>query len=238
MCSAVRTDGPLARLLADERIKVAEVDPDSVTAGAGLFPEEARAVAHAVESRRRQFTAGRLLARRAWRDLGVPPLPLVNDEQHVPRWPEGVVGTITHTHGWCASAVALATQIEALGADVEAATPLDPALWERICRPEERRWLERHESPAARLLAKAFFSAKESVYKALFPSVRAFLDFQAMRIEFSLAAVTGSGCWQAVLQVPWGPFSPGRQFGPGGISIDSAWIVTGLALPRTALSER
>ena len=141
--SACRDRGPLARLLDDARIRVAETDPRTTPAGAGLFPEEARAVVNAVETRRQQFTAGRILARRAWQELGIAPQPLVNDEQRVPRWPAGIVGSITHTHGWCAVAVARATEIEFLGTDVEAAQPLDPGLWERICRPEERVWLER-----------------------------------------------------------------------------------------------
>lgn len=119
----------------------------------------------------------------------------------------------------------------ALGADVEAATPLDPGLWERICRPEERHWLERHSPEPAGLLAKALFSAKESIYKALFPSVRAFLDFQAMRIECSLGGASGSGTWQAVLQVPWGSYAAGQHLGQGSVSIDAEWILTAIALP-------
>jgi 4'-phosphopantetheinyl transferase EntD len=238
MCSPAHSNGPLARLLADDRIKVAETDPRCVEPGVGLFAEEARAVANAVESRRKQFTAGRLLARRALHELGVAPLALIPDEQRVPRWPAGIVGSITHTHGWCAAAVALAAQIEALGADVEAATPLDPGLWERVCRPEERHWLERHAPEPAGLLAKALFSAKESIYKALFPSVRSFLDFQSMQIECSPSVASGSGTWQAVLQVPWGTYTAGQRFGTGSVSIDSEWILTAIALPASVASQK
>jgi len=230
-----RTDGPLASLLDSEQIAIAELDPQLVAPGAGLFPEEAASVANAVETRRKQFTAGRLLARDAWQRLGVPAQPLLNDEQRVPRWPAGIVGTITHTHGWCAAAVAKDTHFSALGADVEAATPLERGLWERICRPWERRLLE---SSAERggVLGKAFFSAKESIYKALYPRVRVFLDFQAMHIELEPGAAHGRSRWQAELQVPWGPFRAGQRFGPGRLGIDDDWIVTGIALPQGALS--
>ena len=241
MCSASERrvpgqHGPLARLLATEPIRVAELDPRSVPASAGLFAEEARAVANAVESRRQQYTAGRLLARQAWQELGIEPVPLLNDEQRVPRWPQGIVGCITHTHGWCAAAVARAEQVSALGVDVEAATPLDVDLWERICRPEERALLSTQPERAAGLLAKATFSAKESIYKALYPRVRVFLDFQAMHIALEPQAAAGTSRWQATLQVPWGPFEAGQRFGSGWLSIDDDWILTALALPPKSLS--
>ena len=222
--------GPFTRLLASEPVRVAELDPRTVVACAGLFAEEARAVGSAVESRQKQYTAGRVLARQAWAGLGLPPLPLLSDEQRVPRWPEGVVGCITHTHGWCAAVVARSEDVTALGVDVEAATPLDVDLWERICRPEERAWLAAHPQPAAGLLAKALFSAKESIYKALYPGVRVFLDFQAMHVELAPGAEAGTSRWRATLQVPWGPFAAGRSFEPGWLCIDESWVLTGVVL--------
>jgi 4'-phosphopantetheinyl transferase EntD len=241
MCSEPTTGGPLARLLRAHPVCVAEMDPRRVGARAALspaalFPEEAQSIAKAVESRRQQFTAGRLLARQAWQRLGIAPQALLNDEQRVPCWPAGLVGSITHTHGWCAAAVARAEQVDALGTDVEAATPLDTELWQRICRPEELRVLETYAAPRAGLLAKAFFSAKESIYKALYPRVRIFLDFQAMHIELAPGAGAGESEWQAELQVAWGPFEPGQQFARGRLGIDREWIVTGIALSVGALS--
>jgi 4'-phosphopantetheinyl transferase EntD len=242
MSAEPRPDGPLARLLRGQPVCVAEMDPRQVDARAALCPapalfaEEAQSIARAVESRRQQFTAGRLLARQAWQTLGLAPVALLNDEQRVPRWPVGIVGSITHTHGWCAAAVARAEHIDALGTDVEAATPLDPGLWQRICRPEELRVLEAYPTPRAGLLAKALFSAKESIYKALYPRVRIFLDFQAMHIELAAGADAGESEWQAELALAWGPFERGQRFAPGRLGIDRDWIVTGIALPCGALS--
>jgi 4'-phosphopantetheinyl transferase EntD len=229
-----RSDGPLARLLDTESIAIAEIDPRLVSPGAGLYPEEAASVAQAVESRRKQFTAGRVLARDAWQRLGIPAQPLLNDDQRVPRWPAGALGTITHTHGWCAAAVAKSQQFAALGADVEAATPLEQGLWERICRPAERRLLESSLERGG-LMGKAFFSAKESIYKALYPSVRIFLDFQSMQIDLEPLA-EGKYRWYGELQIDWGPFRRGQRFGPGVLGIDPSWILTGIALPAGSLS--
>ena len=225
--------GPLARLLADTPAQVAEIDPRQVPVDAGLFPEEAAAISKAVSSRRQQYTAGRYLARNAWQRLGQAPLALLNDEQRVPMWPAGIIGTITHTHVWCAVAVARSSDVSGLGADVEAATALELGLWERVCRPEEREFLRAQPAELAGLLGKAIFSAKESIYKALYPGVRSFLDFQAMRIELGAASALQRGTerlWHAELQVPWGHLQPGQRFGPGKLSIDAELILSAIVL--------
>lgn len=226
---ALARSGPIARLLADERIHVAEMDPRTVPLEGVLFPAEAASVERAVLSRKQQFTAGRVLARRALVALGHEPVALIADAQRVPEWPPAVRGTITHTHTWCAAAVARADAITALGADVEPATPLEPQLWSRICRPEEREWLAEHHEERAGLFAKAWFSAKESIYKALYPSVRVFLDFHGMRIELGAEEAPGLWRWDAVLQVAWGPLAPGRRFGPGRLSIGAELIASAIA---------
>src|SRR5688572_29041761 len=179
--------GPLARVLGDPRVAVAEQDPRDVVPEVGLYPEEAALIRQAVLSRRQQFTAGRQLARQAWQALGRDAAPLLNDARRVPIWPSGLVGTITHTQTWCGAAVAFASDVSGLGADVEASTPLELALWERVCRPEEQTFLNARPEALRGLLAKGIFSAKESIYKALYPAVRIFLDFQGMSIALEVS---------------------------------------------------
>jgi 4'-phosphopantetheinyl transferase EntD len=224
--------GPLARLIDDPRISIAEMDPRHVAPDTGLFPEEAAPLERAVLSRRQQFTAGRLLARQAWARLGQASVPLLNDAQRVPMWPRGLVGTITHTVGWCAVAVARQNEVEGLGADVEPATPLQRELWERVCRPEERRFLEALEPEQSGLLAKGVFSAKESIYKALYPHVRVFLDFQGMSLELEPSGAEGGATWlwQPTLQTAWGPFKPGHRFPSGRLWLDRELIVSAVVL--------
>jgi len=226
--------GPLARVLDDPRVAVAELDPRDVVPEVGLYPEEVALIQHAVLSRRQQFTAGRCLARRAWQALGRDAEPLVKDAQRVPRWPAGLVGTITHTHTWCGAAVAFASGVSGLGADVEAATPLDLGLWERVCRPEEQTFLNAGPSELRGLLAKGVFSAKESIYKALYPGVRVFLDFQGMSISLEAVAPGSASAeewrWYATLQVPWGPYEAGQRFGPGKLRVGRELIASAVIL--------
>lgn len=163
-----------------------EGDPEHVRGE--LFAAEEACVRDAVEKRRREFTAGRLLARRALAELGFAAAPLLPDADRVPRWPAGVVGSITHTAGYCAVALARAEEVGALGLDAERAVGLGPALIDPVCTKNERTWLCSQPVGDAPLLAKLIFSAKESFYKCRFPRERRFLEHGEVEVEIDLGA--------------------------------------------------
>jgi 4'-phosphopantetheinyl transferase EntD len=48
------------------------------------------------------------------------------------------VGSIAHSNGWCAVAVARETEIAALGIDVEATLALREELWEKTLTSDEQ----------------------------------------------------------------------------------------------------
>jgi len=152
---------------------------------AWLHPEEAACIVRAGAKRRREFSAGRSAARRALAQLGVADFALLADADRVPRWPEGVVGSISHCDGCCAVAVARRGPILSLGLDVERAEPLEDELAARICTPRERERTRALAPPAGVDWGKLVFSAKESAYKCYFPLARTMLGFQDMEIEFS-----------------------------------------------------
>lgn len=144
-----------------------------------LAPEQA-CVANAVEKRVREFTAGRACARKALARLGVHDHALVPGPDRDPIWPEGIVGSITHCAGFVAAAVAPSKSIRGLGLDAEPAEALGEELVPLICTPGERDWL----SHIDRDWGKALFSAKEAVFKCLFPLTRTWLDFQDVSLSF------------------------------------------------------
>ena len=150
---------------------------------AQLFPEEAAVVERAVEKRRREFAAGRCLARRALECLGIPAMPILPGSNREPQWPEGVVGAITHCSGYCAAAVALSDSVAAIGIDAELNAALPDGVLRMVAREEEREWIHARTGDTIswdRLL----FSAKESVYKAWFPLTHRWLDFDAVSVRF------------------------------------------------------
>lgn len=147
-----------------------------------LFPEEAAAIAAAVRSRQREFTAGRLCARAALARLGIDRYPLRVGANREPLWPPGVVGSIAHAADHCAAVACRSGRIIGLGLDIERGDRLPAELVPTICTPAEIAWCDRRRSSCGDW-TKLIFSAKEAVYKCLFPATGAFLEFHDVAIE-------------------------------------------------------
>lgn len=166
--------------------RLAEGDPQA------LEPEptapEARAVQGAVPARRREFAAGRACARRALAQLHVQDFPVLAGPRREPLWPPGVVGSITHTRGYCAAAVARASDLRVLGIDAELVGAVGDDLEELVCSAQERR--RGRAGGAGPAWRTVVFSAKESVFKALYPSCGVELAF--CDIEIVLDVRTGT----------------------------------------------
>lgn len=175
--------------LFDEGVLVAEMDPRDADPRS-LLPDELALVSTAIDSRQREFAAGRLLARRLLAELGVTGCSsLLSGAEREPVWPEGIVGSITHKRAWAAVAVARTSVVRGVGCDLEEDGPLGEPLWRRVLTDEEQRWVS--AQPDAGRLAKVMFSAKESFYKAQFALTRAWLGFLDVELTVEPPAEPG-----------------------------------------------
>ncbi len=163
--------------------------------GLRLYPEEEACVARAVERRRREFTTGRHCARVALTRLGVGPSAIPRGERGAPRWPDGVVGSLTHCAGYRAAAVARAADLVTIGIDAEPNEPLPAGVLDSISLPRERARLAAIAASVPGVCwDRLLFSAKEAVYKAWFPLTRAWLDFDGADISFDPVTATFAAC--------------------------------------------
>ena len=154
--------------------------PDGV-----LFPEEEKIIAHAVESRRREYAAARSCARACLRRLGYPRVPILPGLGGAPTWPAGVLGSMTHCTGYAAAAVGPDQRISAIGIDAEPDTPLPDGVLDLVATPTERdRLAATRPTPDGPNWDRLLFSAKEAVYKTWFPLVGEWLDHQQAEIRF------------------------------------------------------
>lgn len=158
------------------------VQADDALAAEPLRPEEAAQATRMGPARRREYALGRACARRALAALGVPDAPLLRGPDRAPQWPAGVIGSLTHTDGFCAAAVARQGSLLALGLDAESA-PLSGRAAHRVLDEHERAQLDALASPPAQGFATVAFSAKESLYKALQPLCGRKLVFADAAIE-------------------------------------------------------
>ncbi len=193
---------------------------------APLSDAETALVARAVDSRRREFRVGRACAHRALARLGIAGHTIGAHPERDPVWPDGIVGSITHTVDCggrlrCVAAVAPTRVAAGIGIDAEPSTPLDDDLMALVCRPGE-------VASGDRDAAKVVFCVKEALYKAIFPLTRRFLEFSDVSTTVSLAdgtftarAVTGAG----------GPRFPEGRSVHGGVVVLDGLVLASLRLP-------
>lgn len=141
-----------------------------------LLPGEEVAVAGAAARRRAEFTTGRACARRALAQLGLAATPVVVGHHREPIWPAGVVGSLTHCHGYRSAAVAQVGDVLGIGIDAEPCAPLPDGVLDVVASLEEQAALQTMASEVP--MDRVLFSAKEAVYKAWFPLMHRWLDYR------------------------------------------------------------
>jgi 4'-phosphopantetheinyl transferase EntD len=217
-----------------------------------LLPAERAEVERAVPRRRLEYAAGRACASEALARLGFPRSPLLSGTAREPLWPQGAVGSIAHSGGTCAAAVARACEFLSLGIDLEPDEPLDIKLWRLVATPRERERLSRREGeprePPARAgppegpisaagdgqgaggSAKLLFSAKETFYKCQYPATRQLLDFQDVEVEVLARDGESEGVFRATLLRPAGALARGAGF-RGRFARRNGLLFTAMAWP-------
>lgn len=152
-------------------------------AGEWLSEAEALQVRNAVGKRRNEYATGRWLARRALDTLGVGVEDLLSGTGREPLWPRGVRGSIAHTDSLAVVLVSNSPLVDGLGIDLEQCGRLQRELVPRILTPQERSTLDEVDPTL-------LFSAKEAVYKLLYPLVRSYVDFHEVEVSLVPQAQT------------------------------------------------
>lgn len=172
--------------------QVVPVGPDH-----DLFEVEAHGIADAVAKRRNEFAAGRSAARLALGCLGQQPVAIPRKTDRQPLWPEGFVGSISHSGRFAAAIAGYGTEFAGLGLDIEGAAPLSDGVRRHVLTPEERDRFDASPRAGAAPRCKLSFIAKEALFKAVYPITGRFFGFQDARID-----VDPDGTWSAAMADP------------------------------------
>jgi len=149
-----------------------------------LLPEEAKYLSRtAVPKRVQEFAAGRLCARRALAEFGIVDFPIEVAGDRQPIWPNSMVGSITHTAGYCAAVVAERGCAGALGLDSEVVGDVKVEVWSSICSPAELIWVRSLAALQQAMAVTLIFSAKEAFYKCQYPLIRDRVGFHDVAVE-------------------------------------------------------
>ena len=143
-------------------------------------------LSEAVQRRKAAYVAGRASARAALLAAGAATGEVGYGEKNAPNWPQGWVGSITHTEtsenqGVAAAAVGSLGAHRSIGIDSEQWASLETAreIREQVAVPEEMEILSFLKEEQA---LTVLFSAKEAIYKAVAPLVGVFFDFEDARL--------------------------------------------------------
>lgn len=123
----------------------------------------------APDRRKHESEAVRALALTMLARHGVGDAAIPRHAQGFPLWPDGWVGSLSHSAGWGAVALGRLTGWRGVGVDVEDPARMKPGLWSHILTADERRGLDRREATEAAMGATAVFSVKEAAFKVLSP---------------------------------------------------------------------
>ncbi|WP_104910746.1 4'-phosphopantetheinyl transferase [Pseudomonas sp. LG1D9] len=145
-------------------------------------------IQRSVAKRQAEFLAGRLCARSALQQLeGLDFIPAIGEDR-APVWPSHISGSITHSTGHAAAIVGHKAQWRGLGMDLENLLPLERAerLAGEILTPDEMQRMATGPREQVAQLVTLTFSAKESLFKALYPIVQKRFYFEhAEVVEWS-----------------------------------------------------
>ncbi|MGR2932811.1 4'-phosphopantetheinyl transferase superfamily protein [Vibrio vulnificus] len=135
--------------------------------------------------RRAEFVAGRVVARDALVALKSPSYHVCVGEHRAPQWPSGWLGSISHTDHTAICVVRKMHEHAKLGVDMEkfigerAVKEIMPLI---LVTPQERALVAATDWPIHRLVTLVF-SAKESLFKAIYPTVGRYLEFAHSYVE-------------------------------------------------------
>jgi len=145
-------------------------------------PLELEDIASAAPPRRREFLAGRLIARMLSDQLSLPPAPLRRADDRSPVWPADRVGSLSHCNTLCAAAIGTSHAIRSVGIDIETIGRVEPKLWPTLFTEREAGYFRSLPPERVALETTLFFSAKESFYKCQYPLTQSWVGFQDVEV--------------------------------------------------------
>lgn len=174
-----------------------------------IWPEEAERVARAVEQRRKEFRAGRTLARQALAAVGARACGIGASEAGAPVWPDGFVGSISHTGPMVWAVAARRSDVRTIGVDLEAIARFSAGIERRVLTSREiRNALAGLAGAERQAIVATVFSAKEAFYKMQHPISGRRLGFQ----DAEVAVDAAGGRFELTLLSPAAPFAAGDRF--------------------------
>lgn len=150
------------------------------------LPNNAYDMIHSwAKHRQEEFKAGRRCASQALAKVGSEDRIALPDADGLPNWPQGFLGSISHSLGIAMAVAAKKEQYALVGLDLEKTNRLSESAARRVIHP-----LEVSFAGDNQVNASILFSLKEAFYKAQFPRWRELGNFRELALSVNLAEGT------------------------------------------------
>lgn len=204
-----------------------EVNPETVSGI--IYPEEEVFIEKAVLKRKNDFKSGRFCAKKALAKLGIERFPIKMANDRSPIWPDGIVGSIAHTQGYCGVAVAVKENAKSLGLDMECVDRLKSSCRHLVCTEDEIAAINARPENIQDKLAAFIFSAKECFYKCQFTINRCWAGFHDVKISLDID-INNEGYFEIILLKDIGCyFTKGSSF-KGKYIFNQRYVLTGMTI--------
>ncbi len=140
-------------------------------------------IKNSVKKRQAEYLAGRFMARCSLKKLGFQCVDIPIGKHRNPLWPYNILGSITHTQSKAICLITYKCNYQYLGVDLERilALTLIAEIKNSIINKQEKDIIDNSQLSFEQAFTLSF-SAKESLFKALYPSVGYYFDFSAAEI--------------------------------------------------------
>lgn len=150
--------------------------------------EQALLSARATRQRQEQFRLGRAAAACALEQAGLSPAPpVLRGTRGEPLWPKSLVGSISHSFDMAVCALARSSDYLGIGIDLQSLQEnrnISPNILKRITTEQESKWAASAEQNWLER-ALLIFSAKEAIFKALYPLLLREIGFKQAQLTWS-----------------------------------------------------
>jgi 4'-phosphopantetheinyl transferase EntD len=145
-----------------------------------LTEKELELISNRHRNKQLDFIRGRTCAKMALKKMGIPiaNVELLSEPDGQVSWPEGVVGSISHSKGLAGAIVGWKKDFQSLGLDIELRNRVQPEIWDRLFTEFEQEVLLQFPMELQSEKATEIFSLKEAFYKFQWPLTKTFLGMR------------------------------------------------------------
>ena len=144
-----------------------------------LIGSEAAKAEHMKPLRKNAFSSGRYAVHLAQNELGLEPSEILAAGRTT-IWPPGQVGAITHSTDFAGAIVSC--DLLSVGLDIERLGRIKEKLYDKFFTPSELASINEMTDWEAETIV---FSAKESIYKAIYFMLRRYVNFQEVELTLN-----------------------------------------------------